>query len=373
MPSEPAKTPLYGWHCSRQARIVEFAGWSMPVYYSSIVEEHRATRQAVGVFDISHMGRLRFNGPDAARVLDRLLTRRVLGMATGKIRYALVTNEQGGILDDVLVYNLSSTERPSHYLLVVNAGNRAKIVEWVRGHLASQDQVEFQDSSSDSAMIAVQGPYALDVCQQLLDFDPGTLEYYTGREVVIAGQPGVVSRTGYTGEDGCELIVPAGAAATIWERLVSLAEEKNGCPVGLGARDTLRLEAAMPLYGHELAEAIDPFQAGLSFAVNLKDREFVGSAALSRIAADPTRLPRRVGLTLAGKRIPREKYPVLSGGQVVGEVTSGTFSPTLEQAIAMAYVRPELAPVGTELEIDIRGRPEPARVVPLPFYSRTAK
>ncbi|MGE0756463.1 MAG: glycine cleavage system aminomethyltransferase GcvT [Pirellulaceae bacterium] len=362
------RTPLYAWHVAHQARVVDFGGWEMPVQYSSIVEEHQATRRAVGIFDISHMGRLRFDGPGRAAFLDRLLTRRVARLAEGKIRYSLVTNEAGGILDDVLIYALRDTDGRPFHLLVVNASNRTKIVEWIERQLRADEDVQMTDQTLETAMISVQGPRALATVGDWISVPLEPMEYYTGTMATIAGVPGIVSRTGYTGEDGCELIVPAAAAEAIWERCLRSGESAGIRPVGLGARDTLRLEAAMPLYGHELSEQLNPYQAGLSFAVQL-DHEFIGRAALEQVKASPPTTC-RIGLEMSGKRVPREHYGVLAGNDRVGEVSSGTFSPTLEKPIAMAYVPPEHAAAGTDLFIDIRGKREPARVVALPFYRR---
>ena len=354
--------------------MVDFAGWSMPVQYSSIVAEHTATRTGVGIFDISHMGRLRFDGPAAADFLDHLVTRSVLDQAPGQIRYALVTNDQGGILDDVLVYHMQDAAGGSYWLLVVNASNREKIVDWILPRLVSAADVRFTDATTDWAMLAVQGPKALELVQPLVEADLAAMKYYTGAETRvggergIAGHGGIVSRTGYTGEDGCELIVGAAAAASIWQSLVGA----GAVPAGLGCRDTLRLEAAMPLYGHELSEAIDPFAAGLDFAVDLEGRSFPGHAALVRAKANASR-PKRVGLELAGPRLPREGFGVFAGERQIGRTTSGTFSPTLEKPIAMAYVEREFAAPGTQVAIDIRGRQEPATVVKLPFYRRGRK
>jgi aminomethyltransferase len=372
------RTPLADWHSAHGGRMVDFAGWSMPVQYGSIVAEHQATRQAAGLFDVSHMGRLRLDGSGAAAFLDRLLTRKVVRMAPGKIRYSLVCNQSGGILDDVLVYHLQEHGGSLFHLLVVNASNREKIVGWLKSHLKSTDDVKLTDLTRDTAMIAVQGPRALDCVEPLVGHDLGGLPYYTGTESSICGHPGVVSRTGYTGEDGCELIVPATAAVEVWESVLAHGKDAGAAAVGLGARDTLRLEAAMPLYGHELSEQINPIQAGLSFAVNSEGRDFVGHAALAA-AKQNNQQPVRVGLELTGRRAAREHYSVLAGeGEApaepasakIGEVTSGTFSPTLQKPIAMAYVPPQFAEPGTELAIDIRGSSEPARVVKLPFYKR---
>lgn len=359
-----AQTPLHDWHAAHHGRLVDFAGWSMPIQYTSIVAEHQATRTRAGLFDISHMGRLRFDGPAAGELLDSLLTRRIADQKPGQIRYSLVTNDAGGILDDVLVYHLDD-RGGSYRLLVVNASNREKIVGWIESHLSGRGDVSMTDLTLELAMLAVQGPKALDLAQPLVDVELHKLKYYTGSHARIAGTAGIVSRTGYTGEDGCELVVPAAEASSIWQRLV----EAGATPAGLGCRDTLRLEAGMPLYGHELNEQIDPLQAGLAFAVNLEGRQFIGHDALVRRKADP-RLARRVGLSLAGKRVPREGFAITHAGRQVGEVSSGTFSPTLGHPIAMGYVEPAYTELGQALEIDVRGRGEGATVVELPFYRR---
>ncbi|MEX2188259.1 MAG: glycine cleavage system aminomethyltransferase GcvT [Pirellulales bacterium] len=374
MTSPLARTPLYDWHAAHGGRLVDFAGWEMPVQYTSIVTEHVATRSGCGLFDVSHMARFRFTGAHAGEFLDSLLTRRVADMRPGQIRYSLVTNETGGILDDVLVYCLphrapkGDTEHVAgdvDFALVVNASNRAKIATWIAHHLVGRDGVTFVDRTLDTAMIAAQGPRAIALAQPLVDVDLATMKYYTAARTKIAGHDSLVSRTGYTGEDGVELIMPGGDVALVWAKLI----DAGATAAGLGARDTLRLEAAMPLYGHELTEEIDPIQAGLKFAVNLKDRSFPGRDAIERRLDDPS-TPRRVGLLLEGKRVPREGYALVCGTKKVGAVTSGTFSPTLDKPIAMGYVEPESAAVGTKIAIDIRGREEPAQVVALPFYSR---
>lgn len=356
--------------------MVDFAGWSMPVQYSSIVSEHNSTRTAAGLFDISHMGRLRFDGARTAEFLDSLLTRHVAPLKPGQVAYSLIANEAGGILDDVLVYHLQDAARTSYYLLVVNASNRQKIVAWIEQHHSSFSDVRVTDVTRDWGMIAVQGPRALEILQPLVQTELAGLDYYWASESSIAGHGGIVSRTGYTGEDGCELILGSAALAGVWEQLVEAAQRVGGQAAGLGARDTLRLEAGMPLYGHELSEEIDPLQAGLGFAVQLDKGPFIGRDALLQLKADRTR-PRRVGLQLEGKRVPREGYSIFAAEpasaetrEQLGYVTSGTFSPTLEAPIAMAYVRPELAVVGTQLAIDLRGRAEMGRVVKLPFYRR---
>jgi aminomethyltransferase len=370
MTPTPARTPLHDWHAVHGGRLVDFAGWSMPVQYASIVSEHVATRTAAGLFDVSHMGRLRFDGPGAAVWLDAILTRNVARLQPGQVRYSLITNDGGGILDDVLISRLADAAGGTYYLLVVNASNRAKIVDWLAAH-PPVGQATVADLTTQWAMIAVQGPHALALAQPLVETDLAAMKYYTAVETRIAGHGGIVSRTGYTGEDGVELIVGSNAVVGLWETLLASGREAGAMAAGLGCRDTLRLEAAMPLYGHELTEAINPYQAGLGFAVDLKKGPFPGREALAAIAQD-TAQPVRVGLELAGKRIAREGSGVVVGGRIVGHVTSGTFAPTLQKSIAMAYVPAEAASPGGQVEVDIRGRTEAAAVVKLPFYQRPA-
>jgi aminomethyltransferase len=375
MTTQLARTPLYDWHVAHGGRMVDFAGWEMPVQYSSIVTEHQATRTAIGLFDISHMGRLKFFGPDAARFLDAAVTRSVADMRPGQIRYGLVCNDRGGILDDVLVYRLAvagevNEETPT-FQVVVNASNREKIVDWLERRLPDYT-TKLDDVTTSTAMIAVQGPSAVRLVAPLVDVDLSTMRYYTGANARFDGRDCYISRTGYTGEDGCEIICAAADATAVWEKLTTAGASYGLQAVGLGARDTLRLEAAMPLYGHELSESISPIQAGLGFAVSMANREFVGRAALERFAKDAD-LPVRVGLQLDGKRVPRQGAAVLKGEQVCGEVTSGTFSPTFERPIAMAYVQPSAQSPGSHLAVDVRGTTYPATVVPLPFYERGKK
>lgn len=370
MTTNLAKTPLHGWHSANGGRLVDFAGWSMPVQYGSIVAEHNATRTAMALFDVSHMGRLRFSGSGVTAFLDSLVTRRVSDMKPGQVRYGLVTNEQGGILDDVLVYYLPHGDEGVSHLMVVNASNRDKIVAWINKQLAGRDDVRCTDITLDTAMIAVQGPLAVEiVAPRAVEADLAGLKYYTAVETIVSDRNAIVSRTGYTGEDGFELIVPAAAAPELWEGILADGRSRGAMAAGLGARDTLRLEAAMPLYGHELNEEITPVEAGLNFAINLEGRTFPGRDAIAAIKEKgPKRV--RVGLELSGKRVPREHYGIFQNGQQVGEITSGTFSPTLQKPIAMGYVPPELSKPGTELSIDIRGESVTGQVVKLPFYRR---
>ena len=358
------QTPLYYWHRNEGARLVDFGGWDMPVVYSSIVAEHNACRTGAGLFDISHMGRLVFAGAGAEAFLERVLTNAVATLADGQVRYSLVLNDAGCVLDDVLVGRTGDG-----FLMVVNAGNRDKLLAWFGKQMkAGGEDVTLRDRTAEWAMIAVQGPKALELVAPLSDVDPESLKYYHMAPARFGEGDGYLSRTGYTGEDGVEIILPAHLAEQTWTTLT-----KGGWPVGLAARDTLRLEASMPLYGHELTEQIDPVQAGLGWAVKGAEKDFVGKDALAARDADR---PVRVGLKLAEpRRIPREAYPIhrpddLDDG-FVGTVTSGAPSPTLGHPIAMAYVLPAAAAVGTELAVMIRNKPAAATVVKMPFYRRT--
>lgn len=377
------ETVWHDWHVAHGGRMVDFAGWAMPVQYTSIVEEHHAVRRAAGLFDIAHMGRLRFTGPDAARLVDSLVTNDVTKIPVGQIRYALVTDERGMILDDVLVYRL-----PDSLLLVVNASNREKILGWIERHRGPFD-AQVTDLTFDRPMLALQGPKSEAILNPLVGIELAEMKYYRGTETTVLGIPALVSRTGYTGEDGFEVILPADSAMQVWETIFDEGQVHGLRPAGLGCRDTLRLEAAMPLYGHELSEYIDPFTAGLAFGVKLEGGDFIGRDALIARQQQPGARV-RVGLELAGRRIAREGAELYApaktasageaeagagsvphGGEgPIGVVTSGTFSPTLEKSIAMAYVEPRFAAIGTELEVDIRSKREPARIVELPFYRR---
>ncbi len=363
--SEPLlKTPCHDWHVAHGGRMVDFAGWDMPVQYSSIVQEHIAVRTDAGLFDIAHMGRLFFEGPDAGRFLDHLLTSDVAQLEVGQIRYGLVTNERGGILDDVLIYRF-----PERYLLVVNASNRLKILDWIKAHQTGFD-VQLTDETQATAMVALQGPESVAILRPLTHAHPDAtgLEYYTGLECEILGTEAILSRTGYTGEDGFEIILPAGKGLELWESLMANGQEHGLVPAGLGCRDTLRLEAAMPLYGHELSEDLDPFSAGLGFAVTLDKEGFIGQEALKAIK--PQVAMRRVGIELEGKRIAREGSLIFHEGTDVGKVTSGTYSPTLEKSIAMGYIKSSLAKAGNAVELEIRNQRIPGYTVKLPFYRR---
>lgn len=357
--SDIPKTALYQQHVDLGARMVEFAGWMMPVVYTSIVDEHHAVRSHAGLFDIGHMARLSFSGTDALALLEKVCTNNISTMKDGQVRYSLVCNELGCILDDVLVYKW-----PYGYSMVVNASNRTKIVEWLNRHREGM-KVELNDQTMQTAMIAVQGPRAIEIVRGLTEVDPASLKYYFAAATRCMGQQCVLSRTGYTGEDGVEIMIGNDHANSLWDELETL----GGKPAGLGARDTLRLEASMPLYGHELSESIDPIQAGLSWAVKFDKGAFIGKTAIME-RQQKKDLPVRVGLELEGKRPAREGCNIQLQGQTIGNVTSGTFTPTLQKSIAMGYVPQAQSSLGTVVSIDIRGQLQPATVVKMPFYSR---
>ena len=347
--------------------MVDFAGWNMPVQYASIIDEHHLTRKAVGLFDIAHMARFECSGPRVNEWLDGIVTRRVKDLSPGQVRYALVCNAHGGVLDDVLVTRLPSGSG-LRYLVVANAGNRDKIALWLEALL--QEGVEFKDRSDATVMIAVQGPHAWKLTESVLNIAQGNLPYYHARLETVEGEEVIVSRTGYTGEDGCELIASVALGTKLWEKLADGAAKLGGGPVGLGARDTLRLEAGMPLYGHELSEEITPWQAGLDFAVNLKDRKFIGHDVLAERRSHDVS-PIRVGFRLVDKRIARQGAKVLCNGREVGVVTSGAFCPTLGESAGMAMVERAFGAPGAELQIDIRGKAAEANVTAIPFYKRS--
>lgn len=347
--------------------MVEFGGWEMPIQYSAITPEHHAVRRAAGLFDIAHMGRLKFTGPDAEAFLNRITTNSVSALKSGQIQYSLVTNEQGGVLDDVLVYRL-----PSCHMLVVNASNRLKILDWIEQQRAELN-FTLQDLTESWFMFALQGPSAVEVLSPFVPSHITELPYYWAAETEFSGHPAIISRTGYTGEDGFEVMLPIEFAESAWQAVFDAGQSHGLLAAGLGCRDTLRLEAAMPLYGHELNETTDPFTAGLAFAVKLDKDTFIGREALVRAKSNPSR-PKRVGLELAVKRIAREGTLVYAAdGRQVGHVTSGTASPTLDKSIAMAYLDADTAAVGSKLEVDIRGQRVAAQVVKLPFYKRATR
>jgi aminomethyltransferase len=361
----PLPTPLLDRHEALGAKIVEFAGWLMPIQYAGILEEHRAVRAAAGLFDLSHMGELVVEGPEAGTALAAALITDPPALAVGRAHYSMICAPDGGILDDLIVYRLAA----ERFMVVANASNARVVSDALTERLVGFKAV-LDDQSLATGLIAVQGPRSLDILRPLTTLDLAAIRYYGIAEGEVAGCHAQVARTGYTGEDGFELFVEVERAGEVWDIVLAAGREHGLVPVGLGARDTLRLEAGMPLYGNELDRATNPYQAGLGRVVKLgKEGDFVGRAALEKVARDG--IDRRlVGLVLRERGIARHGYPVLDDAGPTGVVTSGTMSPTLGQAIAMAYVAPAHAEPGTMLAVEIRGARVPAEVVPLPFYTR---
>lgn len=357
------RSPLYDFHVSLGAKMVDFAGWHLPVYYRSINEEHIHTRTNVSAFDVSHMGRVRIDGDDARAFLQRICTRNLDGTAVGQSKYSHICNERGGVLDDVIV-----SRHADHWLVVCNAVNREKIIAWLIEHAAGT--VDVIDQTFDTAMVALQGPAAIGFMENSFGLDLKSLKRFGFIDGSIFGMKYTICRSGYTGEEGVEAIVPARAVKLLLPRLFGDSSNADGeCrPAGLGARDTLRLEAAMPLYGHEISEEVDSLTAGQGWCVDLSV-DFIGAQAMRKIREEGLKR-RLVGLELEGKRIARQGYDILEDATVVGRVTSGTMSPTLQKSIAMGFVEIATAETGTEVAIDMGRKQNPAKVVPLPFYKR---
>ena len=359
-------TPLHGRHAALGASFTDFGGWSMPVRYTSDLAEHHAVRASAGIFDISHMAEFLVEGADAAGFLDYALAGRLSVMATGKAKYSLILTEHGGIVDDIIVYRLAE----ERFLIIANAGNRAPAFAALAERAEGRD-VAVTDISDDYAFLAVQGPAA----ETILASTPGIDEvdipwseqkYYAWASARFAGEPLLLARTGYTGEDGFELLVKAADAEALWDAILAAGAPHGLVPAGLAARDTLRLEAGMPLYGHELSLETLPVQAGLGRVVASDKEDFVGKGAAPASGA-----PVLVGLVAEGRRAGRAGYAVVDdGGSAIGEITSGVLSPTLGHPIAMAYIDPSYAEVGTSVFLDVRGTAVPATVTALPFYRR---
>ncbi len=363
------QTALVERHRSLGGRLIDFAGWEMPVQYASILDEHRAVRERAGLFDLSHMGEVWVSGPGAGAGLAYALVTDPPRLAEGRAHYSMICAPDGGIIDDLIVYRVAA----ERFLVVPNASNREPVVDALRERLAGFEAA-MDDASLRTSLVAIQGPLAAQILAPLTDIDLASLKYYAIAEGHACGLPAHIARTGYTGEDGFELFVEWADALTAWDALLQAGESAGIEPCGLGARDTLRLEAGMPLYGNELGRDTNPFEAGLGRVVKLdKADDFVGRAALEKVAAaGPSK--QLVGLTLRGRGIARHGYPVhLPGAPVeAGLVTSGAPSPTLGVPIAMAYVPPAHSAVGTMFEVAIRAARAEAEVVPLPFYKRAA-
>jgi aminomethyltransferase len=358
------RTPLYACHQKAGARLVDFAGWEMPVQYSGVIDEHRAVRTAAGLFDVSHMGQIHVRGPQAEAYLQWLTPNDLGKLAAGRAHYSAFLTERGTYVDDLLVYRLG----PAEFLIVVNASNADKDFAWAEARTAGFD-VEIDNVSHRYALLALQGPRAIEILAPLTTTDLSAIKYYGFAHGQVDGARAILSRTGYTGEDGFELYVDPEEAPRLWDRLLVAGAAHGLIPAGLGARDTLRLEAAMALYGHEIDDQTTPLEANLMWAVKLDKGDFVGRDAL--VSARETGIARRlVGFEVVGKGIARQGHAIVSGDDTVGVVTSGTYSPTFEKALGMAYVPLGSVEPGSPLELDIRGKRVAAVVVPLPFYRR---
>ncbi|MCG3039571.1 glycine cleavage system aminomethyltransferase GcvT [Streptomyces fenghuangensis] len=373
MSDSPRRTALDAVHRALGATMTDFAGWDMPLRYGSERDEHNAVRTRAGLFDLSHMGEIAVTGPQAGELLDRALVGHLSAVAVGRARYTMICDESGGILDDLIVYRLGDEE----YLVVANASNAQVVLDALTERLGASGLTgaAVRDDRDAYALLAVQGPRAAAVLSKVTDADLDGLKYYAGLPGTVAGVETLIARTGYTGEDGFELFVAPGDAEALWRALTGAGADEGLVPCGLSCRDTLRLEAGMPLYGHELTRSTTPFDAGLGRVVKFdKPGDFTGRTALEAAAARAAENPPRklVGLVAAGRRVPRAGYAVVGAdGSVIGEVTSGAPSPTLGRPIAMAYVDAAHAAPGTGgVAVDIRGTHEPYEVVALPFYRR---
>jgi len=363
------KTPLHGTHVGLGARMVPFGGWDMPVEYSGITAEHMAVRTAAGLFDVSHMGEVEIAGKGALEAVQHITSNDASKLQIGQIQYSGLTTPAGTFVDDLLVYRFG----PSHYLLVINAGNIDKDWEWIAARAKeASPEVATVNSSNRYALIAIQGPRAQEILQEQTAIDLAAIKYYWFAHGEIAAVRGTVSRTGYTGEDGFEIMIPPAMAPTVWDALMQAGKPHGLIPAGLGARDTLRLEAAMRLHGNDIDDTTTVVEADLNWIVGWNKPEFLGRDVLhAQKAGGAART--LVGFEMTERAIGRHGHLVFHNGQQVGVVTSGTQTPFLKKAIGMAYVPPALKAPGTELEIDIRGRRAKAVVVPMPFYKRPKK
>jgi aminomethyltransferase len=361
------RTPLHDLHVKAGAKMVPFGGWDMPVQYAGIIEEHRAVRRAVGLFDISHMGELEIAGPDALAIVQRLTTNDASILAIGQVQYAALCYDEGGIVDDLTLYRLAD----ERYMLTVNASNIDKDWDWVTSR--GTGAAEWTDVSADTALLAVQGPRAEGLVGRLADVDVTKVPYYHFTRGAVAGVPAIISRTGYTGEDGFELYVVADRAVELWRAVLDAGRGDGIQPIGLGARDTLRLEMKFALYGNDIDATTNPLEAGLGWIVKPAKGEFIGRGAIEALRARGVER-KLVGIAMVERAVPRHGYPIVHDGRPVGTITSGSFGPSVEKGIGMGYVPTPLSNVGTEIAVEIRGRAEPARVAKTPFApSRTKK
>ena len=361
------KTPLYENHLKLNGKIVDFGGWALPVQYEGIIKEHRQTREAAGLFDVSHMGEITIKGADAEPFIQNLVTNSIEVAENGRIIYSHMCYPDGGVVDDLLIYKMSSRD----YLLIVNASNTDKDFEWILQN--AQGDVEIKNVSAAWAQIAIQGPRAEEILQKLTNTPLGEIKFYHFKaDVAVNCIPTIVSRTGYTGEDGFEIYLSAPSAPLLWDSLLAAGGEEGLVPVGLGARDTLRFEVALPLYGNELSRDITPLEAGLGGFVKLGKLNFIGKEALLK-QNDEGLKRKRIGFEMTQPGIPRSHYEVQADGKKIGFVTSGSYSPSLEKNLGMAMVDVKYAAEGTEFTIIIRDKPVGARVVRMPFYTKRYK
>ncbi len=360
------RTPLYDRHRALGARLVEFGGWEMPVQYSGILDEHRTVRERAGLFDVCHMGEFRVEGDGALDYLQRLVPNNVARLADDQALYTQVLRPDGGTLDDLIIYRRGE----GRYMVVVNAGTMRKDWDWFSEHAAGVANLTLENISDETGLLALQGPRAQDILQPLTETPLAEIAYYHCKPGVVVGIQCVISRTGYTGEDGFELYCSAEQVGTLWDALLDAGKATGLLPAGLGARDTLRLEAGYCLYGHELTEAITPLEAGLGWTVKLdKGADFIGRDAL--VAEKAQGLRRKlVGVELTERGVPRSEYPILQGGATVGALTSGGMAPTLNKPIGMGYISGGETKPGTTIAVEIRGKPVAAVIAPLPFYKR---
>ncbi|MGG1679844.1 glycine cleavage system aminomethyltransferase GcvT [Neobacillus sp. NRS-1170] len=366
--TELKRTPLIDVYKEYGGKTIDFGGWELPIQFSSIKEEHEAVRTRAGLFDVSHMGEVEVKGADSLNYLQKMMTNDISKIKNGGAQYTAMCYENGGTVDDLLVYKIED----NHYLLVVNASNIEKDYKWLADHL--EGDVSIENLSEKTAQLAVQGPLAEKVLQKLTDTDLSGIGFFKfQQEVLINGKKALVSRTGYTGEDGFEVYCDSAEAAMLWKEILKAGEEEGILPCGLGARDTLRFEAVLALYGQELSAEISPLEAGIGFAVKLnKEVDFIGKEALKQ--QKESGLPRKlVGIEMIDRGIPRHGYPVYKGEELIGEVTTGTQSPTLKKNIGLALIKTEFAGLESEVEVEIRGKRLKATVVPTPFYKREKK
>jgi aminomethyltransferase len=359
------RTPLYETHVKLGAKMVPFAGWEMPVYYKGIISEHRSVRTSAGLFDIGHMGAVKISGDAALPYIQRLLTNDASKLDVGSSQYSLILNRSGGVIDDIFVYRLPASTRgePDYYMLILNASNNDKDIEWLKQN--NSEGAEIADLKGNMTFLALQGPGSQEMLQKICDVDLKTLGHHKIVNAHISQLPSLISRTGYTGEDGFELFFDSSNAGSIWNKLSELGAD----PCGLGARDTLRLEAGMPLYGHEYNEGITPLETPFTFAVKLDKGDFIGREALVNHKQEGIS-KKLVGIRSKEMGIPRQGVKIFKDKKMIGYVTSGTMSPTLNAPVGMGYIRIECSEVGSSLDLEIRGRYIPAEVVKLPFYKR---